>query len=120
MTHIYHTADPIPQGTCTGIGSPCAQAGYALETRCHLGKSIVFDSVEKLGWKVDVRKHVIRDVIHRVLEAEDVEWEEGREVPMAREEEGCLVRNYPWPNHLSEAYFFDAGLLQVGVWPFQG
>ncbi|TFK42284.1 alpha/beta-hydrolase [Crucibulum laeve] len=73
-THVYHTADPIPQGTCTGFGSPCAQAGYALETRCHLGKSIVFDTVSKLGWKVDVRKHVIRSVITEVLEAEGIDW----------------------------------------------
>lgn len=90
-THVYHTGDPIPQGTCTGIGSPCAQGGYALETRCHLGRSIVFDTVNKLGWKVDVRKHVIRDVITKVLEAEDIEWEDGREVPLARAEEDCVV-----------------------------
>lgn len=91
VTHVYHSGDPIPQGACTGFGSACAQAGYALETRCHLGKSIVFDTVTKLGWSVDVRKHVIRDVITKVLEAEDVEWEEGRDVPLAREEEDCIV-----------------------------
>lgn len=91
VTHVYHTGDPIPQGACTGFGSPCAQAGFALETRCHLGKSIVYDTVQKLGWKVDVRKHVIRDVIHKVLEAEDVEWEEGRDVPLARAEVDCVV-----------------------------
>ncbi|KAK2466695.1 hypothetical protein APHAL10511_000953 [Amanita phalloides] len=90
VTHIYHTADPIPQGACTGFGSPCAQAGYALETKCHLGKSIVFDTVEKLGWRVDVRRHIIRDVIHKVLENGNVEWEEGREVPMPRPETYCM------------------------------
>ncbi|KAF8634091.1 hypothetical protein AX15_001093 [Amanita polypyramis BW_CC] len=89
VTHIYHTADPIPQGTCTGFGSPCAQAGYAMETKCHLGKSIVFDTVDKLGWRVDVRRHIIRNVIHRVLELDHVEWEEGREVPLARAEVDC-------------------------------
>jgi len=91
ITHVYHTGDPIPQGTCTGFRSPCAQGGYALETRCHLGKTIVYDTVTKLGWKVDVRKHVIREVIMNVLEAEDVEWEEGRDVPLAIEEEDCVV-----------------------------
>ncbi|KAJ7172323.1 alpha/beta-hydrolase [Mycena filopes] len=70
ITHVFHNADPIPQGACTGIGSVCAQGGYALETKCHLGKSIIFDTVNKLGWKVDVRKHVIRDVITKVLEAD--------------------------------------------------
>ncbi|KAF8163610.1 Alpha/Beta hydrolase protein [Crassisporium funariophilum] len=74
-THVYHTADPIPQGTCTGMGSPCSQAGFALETRCHLGQSIIFDTVGKLGWAVDVRKHVIREVVTHVLEG-DVWWGE--------------------------------------------
>ncbi|KAF8912078.1 Alpha/Beta hydrolase protein [Gymnopilus junonius] len=74
-THVYHNADPIPQGTCTGFGSPCAQAGYALETRCHLGQSIVFDTVNKLGWSVDVRKHPIKEVVTKVLEGE-IDWDE--------------------------------------------
>ncbi|KAG6820848.1 hypothetical protein H0H93_010675 [Arthromyces matolae] len=90
VTHVYHSGDPIPQGACTGFGSPCTQAGFALETRCHLGKSIVFDTIKKLGWRVDVRRHVIRDVITKVLELDGVEWEEGREVPLAREEEDCM------------------------------
>ena len=76
-THVYHTADPIPQGACTGFGSPCSQAGFALETRCHLGESIVFDTVKKLGWSVDVRKHVIKEVVH-VLES-DAWWGEDDE-----------------------------------------
>lgn len=94
ITHVYHNADPIPQGTCTGVVSPCAQAGYALETRCHLGKSIVYDTVQKLGWHVDVRKHVIKEVILEVLDFEG-DWPDGdgleRGVPVAREEEDCVV-----------------------------
>jgi hypothetical protein len=39
---------------------------------------------------VDVRRHVIKEVITRVLEAEE-EWEDGREVPEARAEEDCIV-----------------------------
>ncbi|KIM48735.1 hypothetical protein M413DRAFT_437912 [Hebeloma cylindrosporum] len=78
-THVYHTADPIPQGACTGFGSPCAQAGFALETRCHLGQSIVFDTVKKLGWAVDVRKHIIKEVVLNVLEG-DVWWGEDDDV----------------------------------------
>ena len=99
VTHVYHNADPIPQGACTGVGSPCAQGGYALETRCHLGKSIVYDTVGKLGWKVDVRKHPIREVIINVVERG---WDLGqgwevdekgtmRDVPLARVEEDCVV-----------------------------
>ena len=93
MTHVYHTGDPIAQGVCTGFGSLCVQTGYALETKCHLGKSIVLDTVGKLGWKVEVRRHVIKDVILKVLEADEVEWgENGRDVPQALEEIDCVVR----------------------------
>ncbi|KAI0333517.1 alpha/beta-hydrolase [Cubamyces sp. BRFM 1775] len=101
VTHVYHNADPIPQGACTGVGSPCAQAGYALETRCHLGKTIVYDAVGKLGWRVDIRKHVIKEVITNVIEAEvEGGWEEDvdgswRDVPVARAEEDC-IDCYKW------------------------
>ncbi|TFK92300.1 alpha/beta-hydrolase [Polyporus arcularius HHB13444] len=96
VTHVYHTADPIPQGACTGAGSPCAHGGYALETRCHLGRSIVYDTVGRLGWKVDIRKHVIKEVITHVIEADpDGGWEDNEEgvkmdVPVARVEEDCV------------------------------
>ena len=33
ITHVYHTADPIAMGTCNGVSSSCAIAGYAMETR---------------------------------------------------------------------------------------
>lgn len=93
VTHVYHNADPIPLGACTGPLSPCAQAGYALESRCHLGKSIVYDTVGELGWRVDVTKHPIREVILKVIE-DGREWELGRKVPEAREEEECVVSSY--------------------------
>lgn len=34
ITHVYHTADPIAMGTCNGVSSSCAIAGYAMETKC--------------------------------------------------------------------------------------
>ena len=27
ITHIYHTGDPVPHGTCTGVRSLCAKGG---------------------------------------------------------------------------------------------
>lgn len=33
VTHVYHTADPIPMGTCNGVFSPCAIGGFAFESR---------------------------------------------------------------------------------------
>ena len=41
VTHLYHTADPIAMGTCNGVLSSCALGGYAMESKCHLGRSIV-------------------------------------------------------------------------------
>ncbi|EKM58524.1 uncharacterized protein PHACADRAFT_53577, partial [Phanerochaete carnosa HHB-10118-sp] len=87
ITHIYHTADPIAMGTCNGILSSCALAGYAMESQCHLGESIVYDTVTELSWAVDVRMHLIVNVIENIL---NITWApahaEGREVPAAREE----------------------------------
>jgi len=94
VTHVYHNADPIPQGACTGLRSPCTSAGYALETRCHLGKSIIYDTVGKLGWRVSVKAHPIKELILNVLE-KDMEWEEGRDVPLAVEEGDC-IDCYKW------------------------
>ncbi|KAL8286351.1 hypothetical protein RQP46_004368 [Phenoliferia psychrophenolica] len=62
-THVYHTADPIAMGVCNGATSTCSIAGFALETKCHSGRSIIYDTVGRLGWSVDIRTHGIRNVI---------------------------------------------------------
>lgn len=67
ITHVFHTADPIAMGTCTGVLSSCALAGYAMESRCHLGRKIVYDTVGELGWAVDIRTHGIVTVIEKIL-----------------------------------------------------
>ncbi|KAF9463423.1 Alpha/Beta hydrolase protein [Collybia nuda] len=89
ITHIYHTADPVAMGTCTGITSSCAIGGYAMESRCHLGKSILYDTVGKLDWSVDIRTHPIKVVIEKILN-EDWDPENGVEVPAAEEEKDCV------------------------------
>jgi len=96
VTHVFHTADPIPMGTCTGVLSSCAIAGYAMETRCHLGRKRVYDTVSRYGWSVDVRTHRIGIIIDKLL-AED--WDKpgddgspGREVPeLTQDDEQCDV-----------------------------
>ncbi|KAF8802495.1 alpha/beta-hydrolase [Phlegmacium glaucopus] len=96
VTHVYHTADPIAMGTCNGVLSSCALGGYAMETHCHLGKSIVYDTVSNFSWSVNVRTHSIQGVIDRLL---SVPWppsvEKGREVPEANVEVDC-VECYSW------------------------
>jgi lipase ATG15 len=96
ISHVYHTADPIAMGTCNGVLSSCALAGYAMESRCHLGKSIIYDTVSNSSWSVNVRTHGIVAVIERILSNPWPPSEEiGREVPEAVFEEDC-VECYSW------------------------
>ncbi|EIW66796.1 hypothetical protein TREMEDRAFT_45618 [Tremella mesenterica DSM 1558] len=67
ITHLYHTADPIPMGACTGGYSGCYAAGFALESKCHTGQTILYDTVTVKGWSVDVRTHRIGEVINKLL-----------------------------------------------------
>lgn len=90
ITHIFHTADPIAMGTCNGVLSSCALGGYAMETACHLGKTIIYDTVTHDGWAVDIRTHGIVTIIEKLLAepwkpAVDV----GREVPEAKAQDDC-------------------------------
>lgn len=66
-THVFHTADPIPRGQCTGALSTCGLVGFALESRCHTGKTILYDTVGRLGWSVDIRTHSIRVIVEKLL-----------------------------------------------------
>lgn len=60
-------------GTCTGVTSWCSIGGFALETRCHNGQVILYDTVQKLGWSVNIRNHLIKNVVDRLL-ADDGDW----------------------------------------------
>jgi hypothetical protein len=76
-------------GTCTGVTSLCSIGGFALETRCHLGQVILYDTVAILGWSVDVRTHGIKVVVDRLL-ADDSDW-------MAKHEESQgLLSMFNW------------------------
>jgi len=88
ITHVYHTADPIPMGTCTGVTSSCALGGYAMESRCHLGNTIRYDTVTKLGWSVSLQNHPIQVIIEKLLSA-DWDPENGIAVPIGEPEEDC-------------------------------
>lgn len=62
---------------------------------CHLGKSIVYDTVSNKSWAVDLRTHGIANIIEQLLSAP---WppsvEEGREVPQATAEVDCVVSTF--------------------------
>ena len=64
-------------------------------TRCHIGHSIVYDTVTNLSWSVDIRKHGIVNVIDNILNTTWAPSEEmGREVPIAVLEEDCVVSSF--------------------------
>lgn len=86
-------------GTCTGVRSFCAIGGFALESRCHLGQVILYDTVQKLKWSVDSRTHGIKVVVDKLL-ADDSEWntKRGEEETRSEEEEtqGLLLSMFNW------------------------
>lgn len=58
-----------------------------MESKCHLGVTCLFDSVDKLKWKVDVRTHRIKNVIEDVLE----KWQnENWTIPAYEPEIDCV------------------------------
>ena len=86
-------------GTCTGMGSTCNAAGVALETRCHLGRTIRYDTVSKLSWSANVIHHGIVALIDGVLANEVVDWRGSGvngSVPEAVPEEDCVVSAMLW------------------------
>ena len=67
IVHVYNNADPIATGQCNGAGSVCSNFGYAMESKCHAGKSIVYDTVGKLGWSMTVNAHRINTLVDDIL-----------------------------------------------------
>ncbi|KAG6861793.1 hypothetical protein C0995_012297 [Termitomyces sp. Mi166 len=86
---LHLPSPPIPLGACTGVTSACAIGGYALETGCHLGKTIRYDTVTRRNWGVSVSTHPIKFIIEKLLN-EDWDPENGVEVPVAEAEKDCV------------------------------
>lgn len=60
--------------------------------RCHLGKSVIYDTISNLSWSSDIRTHTIQTVIQKLLsDPWPPSLEVGREVPEAMAEEDCVV-----------------------------
>ena len=104
-------------GVCNGVGSTCALGGYALESRCHLGNVVLYDTVTKLKWSVGVGNHGIRIVVD--LLAQDFDPENGISVPIAEPQKDCVVSHQIWMLLPSVANSAFTGLFRLGVWKFQ-
>ncbi|WFD34359.1 triacylglycerol lipase [Malassezia cuniculi] len=68
VTHVYNTADPLAMGDCQGPHSLCSIAGYAMETRCHAGRSVIYDTRKYLGWSSNVLAHRLASVMELLAE----------------------------------------------------
>jgi len=86
-------------GTCNGVFSSCGITGYAMESRCHQGLIIVYDTVSNLSWSVNLRSHPISNMIEKILADPWPPAEElGREVPEAVPQgDDCVVSSSSTP-----------------------
>ncbi|KAF8308981.1 alpha/beta-hydrolase [Clavulina sp. PMI_390] len=57
ITHVYNSIDPLPQGLCVGALSLCAQAGYAMEAKCHNGRVVLIEVSKPPGWSLNLQAH---------------------------------------------------------------
>lgn len=112
-----------------------------MESRCHLGRKRLYDTVTRYGWSVDVRTHRIGIIIDRLL-VED--WDKpgedgspGREVPeLTWDGEECdvgtspftppsfisnrLPHKRPYPDTCTDFRTLTGGrMLLLGVWQIQ-
>ncbi|KAF9362424.1 putative lipase atg15, partial [Mortierella sp. NVP85] len=72
LYHVGHTADPIFMGVCNGPRSACYFSGFALESKCHTGRTCVYDMVGEDNWGVSILKHRLADTIEGVLKMKTV------------------------------------------------
>lgn len=73
--HFGNSGDPIFLGTCTGASSSCYWGGYAMESKCHVGKTCTYDvngmsSNETLQGQ-DIRNHGLVRVLE-IISSMDV------------------------------------------------
>ncbi|KAJ2625551.1 putative lipase atg15 [Coemansia sp. RSA 1694] len=90
LFHVGNTADPVFMGMCTGRTSSCYYAGYALESKCHNGRIMVFDTVARRNWRMDIRHHRINEVIYLVFEPWGNTDPEEAIPPLLPEDKDCV------------------------------
>jgi lipase ATG15 len=65
--HFGHTADPIFMGKCSLRTSICYIAGYIIRTKCHVGKTCIYDSINKLKTTSSILKHRMGYLINTII-----------------------------------------------------
>ncbi|KAF8333153.1 Alpha/Beta hydrolase protein [Cantharellus anzutake] len=128
VVHVYNDADPIAMGTCNGPWSFCTRAGFAFESKCRTGKSIVYNTSstsarDKLVRLNDTLAMTLKGrpnpvAAHRLAYILSVLQDETREVPVARVQGECQVCQ----THVIRLIIPDkiAGLWVVVLWRVPG
>lgn len=88
--HYGHDADIIFTGKCYGTLSWCGIAGYIVETKCHLGKSCVYNATGELGIGESILTHPINYVLKNIIP----HWEKQMPVCVVEECQECIDWNY--------------------------
>ncbi|KAJ1030386.1 hypothetical protein NDA16_001295 [Ustilago loliicola] len=102
IVHIYNNADPIATGQCNGAASLCSSLGYAMESKCHAGKSIVYDTMGKLGWSQTINAHRINELITDVLSedwSEKAKKKKAKSLSIEAKAEEVGTNGWRWPWH---------------------
>ncbi|KAJ1918231.1 putative lipase atg15 [Tieghemiomyces parasiticus] len=81
--HFGHNADPLFTGECQGFASSCYFSGYAMETKCHSGRTCTFDTIKEKDWGLALGNHQIERVIEEVLQDPELKW------PACRYDSNC-------------------------------
>ncbi|SNX81583.1 probable Putative lipase ATG15 [Melanopsichium pennsylvanicum] len=100
IVHVYNNADPIATGQCNGAASLCSTMGYAMESKCHAGKSIVYDTVGKLGWSPSINQHRINTLVGDVLTEDWSEKVRKKKVKLRGAQDDVVsAKGWRWPWH---------------------
>lgn len=65
--HYGHNADIIFTGKCNGLNSYCYLGGYIIRTKCHIGNTCMYDSVNKLKFSESLWNHRLRIIIDKII-----------------------------------------------------
>jgi lipase ATG15 len=82
--HYGHNADTIFTGKCNGINSYCYIAGYIIRTKCHIGKTCMYDAVNKLKFTESLWNHRLKVVIDKIIP----HWL--NDTPICEEQKDCI------------------------------
>jgi putative lipase involved disintegration of autophagic bodies len=86
-----------------------------MESRCHLGNIIEYDTITNLSWSARLTTHPIATVIDNILSKP---WpaaeEQGLEVPAFQRQDDCVVCTRLLDSVLVPDLF--VGLFPMGIW----